>query len=121
MATALVIDDNRQTADSLCKMISMLGVPAKPAYGARSAILALNQVKSDIVFLDISMPGVDGFEIMAYIKRQPALAKIPVVFVTSDDQPETIEKARETGALNVIIKPVTIEALERTLKTANLI
>ena len=121
MATALVIDDNRATADSLCKMISMLGVPAKPAYGARSAILALNQEVSDIVFLDINMPGVDGFEVMAYLKRQPTLRNIPVVIVTSDDQPETAEKARRTGALNVIVKPVTVEALERTLKTARLI
>lgn len=121
MANALVIDDNRQTADSLCKMISMLGVLAQPAYGARAAILALNRDESDIVFLDISMPGVDGFEIMAYLKRQPALYNIPVVVVTSDDQPETAEKARRTGALNVIIKPVTFDALERSLKTARLI
>ncbi len=84
-------------------------------------MLALSQTVPDIVFLDINMPGVDGFEVMAYLRRLPQLAEIPVVFITSDDQPETAIKARKTGALLVIVKPAGFPAVEAVLRKTNLI
>jgi CheY-like chemotaxis protein len=83
-------------------------------------LIYLRERIPDIIYLDISMPGVDGFEIMAFLRREPRLLHIPVVIVTSDDQPETTRLALSQGALDVIIKPATIEALERTLKSAKL-
>jgi CheY-like chemotaxis protein len=121
MSSALVIDDNRLTADGLCRMLEFLGVKASPAYGSRAAMLMLSQSVPDIIFLDINMPGVDGFEVMAYLRRLPQLAEIPVVFITSDDQPETAIKARKTGALLVIVKPASFQALEAVLRKTNLV
>ncbi len=121
MPLALVIDDNRQMADGLCQMINLLGVAAQAAYGPRDALLNLRDKLPDIIFLDIAMPGVDGFEVLAFLQREPHLKDIPVVIVTSDDQPETAVKARRTGALLTLIKPVTIETLERVLQTNKLI
>jgi CheY-like chemotaxis protein len=120
MPTALVIDDNRPTADSLCQMLSLLGVEAEAAYGPRAAMLVLQQKRPDIVFLDINLPGIDGFEVLAYLRREPRFKEMPVVIITSDDQPETAQKARRTGALLLIVKPVTIELLERVLRTVKL-
>jgi CheY-like chemotaxis protein len=116
MKQALVIDDNRDAADSVCQMLRLLEVDARPAYGPRDAMMMLRDVAPDIVFLDINMPGVDGFEVMAYLRRFPHLQNVPVVFATSDDQPETLNKARKTGALLVIIKPVTVDSLESVLQ-----
>lgn len=121
MAKALVIDDNRDAADSLCQMLNFLGVPATPAYGPRAAMVHLRDWVPDIVFLDINMPGVDGFEVTAYIRRFPNMTGVPVVYVTSDDQPQTAQKASKTGALLVIIKPATIEAIEGALKKAGIL
>jgi CheY-like chemotaxis protein len=121
MPAALVVDDNRQSADALCRMLKLLGLTPHPAYGPRAALLALNELVPDIIFLDINMSGVDGFEIMAYLRRLPQLAETPVVFITSDDQPETERKASSTGALRLLIKPASISALERVLKDAGLI
>jgi CheY-like chemotaxis protein len=121
MSYALVIDDNRQTADSLCQMLSFLDMEVLPSYGPRAAILALKESTPSIIFLDLNLPGIDGFEIMAYLRREPRFASVPVVVVTSDDQPETAVKARRTGALLVMVKPVTLESLERVLHTAKLI
>lgn len=121
MKTALVIDDNRETADAVCQMLRLLDVEATPAYGPRAAMAILKDFSPDIIFLDINMPGVDGFEVMAYLRRYPALEHTPVVFVTSDDQPETQTRARKTGALLVIIKPLTFEALEATLRKVGFI
>jgi CheY-like chemotaxis protein len=70
--------------------------------------------------MDINMPGVDGFEVMAYFRRYPNLEDVPVVFITTDDQPETAQRAREMGALLLIIKPVSLEALKDTLIKAGL-
>lgn len=120
MTKALVIDDHREAANAVCKMLSMLDVTAKPAYGPREAMLILKDFTPDIVFLDINMPGIDGFEVMSYMQRFPEMQNIPVVFITSDDQPETSGKVRKTGALLLIIKPATFEALENALKKAGL-
>ena len=121
MKQALVIDDIRDAADTVCKMLRLLGLTAQAAYGSRDAMLLLRDHTPDIVFLDINMPGVDGFEVMAYLRRFPHLEHIPVVFATSDDQPETLKKARKTGALLVLIKPVTVDALEAVLRKAGIL
>jgi CheY-like chemotaxis protein len=121
MVTALVIDDNRQTADSLCNMLRLIDVDAMPVYGARTAILELSKQVPNVIFLDINMPGVSGYEVLSYIRRDPQLRDIPVFMVTSDDQPQTAEKARKTGALLTLVKPVTVDALEVALKKIGLI
>jgi CheY-like chemotaxis protein len=116
MPVALVIDDNRDNADSLCKMLEFLGVEVQVAYGSRTAILNLKKRIPDIIFLDITLPGVDGFEVMAYLRREPDLRYVPVVVVTADDQQETAQKARRTGALLVMVKPVELGSLEQVLE-----
>lgn len=121
MKHALVIDDSRQSADTLCQMLSLFEIQAQPAYGARAAIFALREWTPDIVFLDIAMPGVDGFEVLAYLRREPRLANTPVIIVTADDAPETTSRALREGALKVIIKPASLEALEDALRLADII
>ena len=121
MINALVIDDNRDTADSLCQLLTLLDVSASAAYGPRAAIYALRDQQPDIIFLDINMPGVSGFEVLSYLRREPKLKEVPVVVVTSDDQKSTAERAREEGAMDIIIKPVYFDALETALRTASLI
>jgi len=121
MISALVIDDHRDAADTVCRMLELLDVTARPAYGPREAMLLLKDYSPDIVFLDINMPGVDGFEVMSYLRRFPDMQNTPIVFVTSDDQPETAGRVRKTGALLIIIKPATVDSLEGALKKAGLI
>jgi CheY-like chemotaxis protein len=116
MLKALVIDDNRQMADGLCDILRLLEVNATAVYGASSALQELSKATPDIIFLDINMPGVSGYEVLAYIRREAHLQDIPVFMVTSDDQPQTAEKARQTGALLTILKPVTVEVLEKALQ-----
>lgn len=122
MAEALIIDDNRSTADALKQMLSVLGLKARVAYGSSPAmsLLATGFVPS-FVFLDINMPGVDGTEILSYLRREPKLIPISVFIVTSDDQPETRKKVMKLGATAMIIKPATIDVLETALKKAKIL
>ena len=73
------------------------------------------------VCLDINMPGVTGFEILAYLRREPRLIPVPVFVITSDDQPETRRKVMRLGANVTIIKPATIDVLEEALKKVRLL
>ena len=54
------------------------------------------------------MPGVDGTEVLAYIRREPRLMKVPVIVITADDQPETRQQVLKGGAQAMLIKPATI-------------
>lgn len=121
MIKALIIDDSKATADGLKKILSLLSIDAQVAYGSVAGLTTLQQETPQILFLDINMPGVSGFEILTYIQREPRLEKLPVIIVTSDDQEETAIKAKDAGATAIMIKPVTVEALEITLVKAKLI
>jgi PleD family two-component response regulator len=116
MRDALIIDDNRSTADALHQMLTVLNVPARVAYGASAAMALLNSFTPNLILLDINMPGVDGLEILAFLRREPRLIRVPVLVVTSDDQPETRSRVIKGGANGMIIKPATLEALEDNLK-----
>jgi CheY-like chemotaxis protein len=120
MAYALVVDDNRATADALCSLLSVFGLQAEAAYGPRSALEMAGVRRPDVVFLDLNMPGVNGIEVLRFFKRDPALAEVPVIVVTSDDQPETREAVRRAGALDLIVKPPTAEAIESVLQRSGL-
>jgi PleD family two-component response regulator len=117
VAEALIIDDNRTTADALGQMLNVLGFNTRVAYGSGAAMTILaGGFTPSFVCLDINMPGVNGLEILAYLRREPRLIPVPVLVITSDDQPETRRKVMKLGANVLIIKPATIDALEDALK-----
>ena len=120
MSFALVIDDNRQTADALCQMLKLWDIQARAAYTPSAGMAILNAEAPKVVFLDINMPGVNGFEVLSYLRREPLLMATPVIIITSDDQPETARRAMRGGASAVIIKPVMPEMLESALRQVGL-
>jgi CheY-like chemotaxis protein len=120
MEEGLIIDDNRQTADALRQMLELLDLPARVAYGSSPALTALGKIIPRFVCLDINMPGLDGTEVLAFIRRDPRLRNVPVIVITSDDQPETRQHVMSAGAQAMLIKPATIDALEGALKKAGI-
>jgi CheY-like chemotaxis protein len=86
-----------------------------------TAMAILNENLPDILFLEVNMPGLNGFEVLAYIKREPRLMRIPVIIITSDDQSETAKRAIQSDAQAIVIKPVMPETLEVALTKANIL
>ncbi len=121
MSEGLIIDDNRQTADAIQQMLTLLELPARVAYGSSAAMAVLGSMIPRFVCLDINMPGVDGTEVLAYIRREPRLRKVPVIVITADDQPETRQHVLKGGAQAMLIKPATIDSMEIALKKAGII
>lgn len=81
---------------------------------ATNGELALHIVQKtipDLILLDISMPNMDGFEVLMKIKDDPKTDKIPVIFLTADNTEETIVKAFNSGAVDYITKPFQMEEL----------
>jgi len=122
MTEGLIIDDNRQTADALRQMLGVLGFTGRVAYGSSPAMEILGKgFTPAFICLDINMPGVDGVEVLAFLRREPRLKRIPVFVITSDDQPETRSRVMKLGATSMIIKPATIDSLEEALKQARML
>jgi len=122
MTEALIIDDNRSTADALSQMLTVLGFKSRMAYGSSAAMSMLGSgFTPTFIFLDLNMPGVAGTEVLAFLRREPGLLHVPVVVVTSDDQPETRTKVLKLGAKAIVIKPATIESLETALKKSKIL
>ena len=118
MPVAYVIDDNRVTADSLAQWLGLLSYEPRVMLGPLPAIEALAGRVPDIIFLDIHMQGMDGVEVCRYIRRDPRLAGVPVVAISSDTQPALIERVRQAGANGFLAKPFEFDAVEEVLRAA---
>lgn len=70
-----------------------------------------------LILLDISMPGLDGFEILEGIKSSAQLKTIPVIMLTSTDHPREIQRSYALGASAYIVKPVDFERLHEKIRT----
>jgi len=111
----LIVDDDRRTAESLAAQVCMLGHTVATAYGPRMAMQRLSEVIPDVIMLDLNMPGVNGLEVVRFLRRDPATARVPVVIVSAVDAQETIQQALACGANHYLIKPPTIEDIEHAL------
>jgi CheY-like chemotaxis protein len=113
--TALVVDDNRETADGIVKMLSLIGFQARPVYSPRLAIETMSKGLPDLLVLDVHMQGVDGGEVIRFIRRDPLLASVPILAVSSDTQDAIVAGILSAGANAFLPKPVEYDELETTI------
>jgi len=93
-----------------------------PAQNTEMMFHHLNKIKPEMIILDINMPNVDGYKVMELLKSDDRYKNIPVVFLTSQKDKESLLKAISLGALDYLVKPVTdtelIECIEYHLDPA---
>lgn len=111
----LIVEDDRRMAQSLAGQIGVLGHTVAIAYGPRMALQQLNEVIPDVIFMDINMPGIDGLEVLRFLRRDPMTKDVPVVIVSAEEQEESKKAALEAGANHYIVKPPTLEEIEKVL------
>ena len=114
----LIIDDDRRTADSLAAQVGVLGHTVAVAYGPRMALRQLSQVIPDVILLDINMPGVNGLEVLRFLRRDPPTASVPVIVITANDSREMRLAARDAGANFYLVKPPMLDEIEGALDRA---
>jgi len=111
----LIVDDNVDAAETLQMVVSTMGHDAQTVHDGAAALDAARRHRPDIVLLDISMPGMDGFTVARSIRGEPALRGIRVVALTGFGQQEDRRRSREAGFDDHLVKPVTPEDLRRLL------
>ena len=111
----LVVDDNRDAADSLAEIVELLGHRAQVAYDGPSAVEIARATSPDVVLCDIGLPGMSGYEV-ARALRAVARRGMLLVAVTGYTQPEDMRKAVESGFDRHLAKPASAEDIERLLR-----
>ena len=106
MNTVLVADDNEDAADSLAVLLRLEGYRVRVAYDGRTALEALRVRPPDVAFLDIAMPGLNGYEVVQAIREEPPDAQMVLVAVTSCGSRADKEMARAAGFDHHFTKPV---------------
>ena len=112
----LVVDDNKDAADTLSEMLGMTGFDASVKYTGEDAVGAVRQDCPDAVLLDIGLPGIDGYEVCRRIRANGQ--KQPVVIaLTGWGQQQDLERAERNGFDAHLTKPVDPERVVTLLKT----
>ena len=109
----VIIDDNQDAADIMSMFVEQLGGSARVAYEPSAGLECIWEFKPDIVFLDIGMPGMDGYEVCRRIRRSASHAHVVVVAVTGWGQAHDRQRAFEAGFDAHLTKPIDPVALAR--------
>ncbi len=112
----MVIDDNRLVANSIVKMLALLGHEARAAFGSLAALQVIAQRTPDVVLTDIHMQGLNGVDLCRYLRHDLRLANLPIIAMSTDNQPAMIANVREAGADGFLPKPIEMEALEKVIQ-----
>lgn len=112
--TILIVDDNRNNLDILSEILLAQDYKVRRAINGEIALQSVGQLKPDLILLDITMPGLTGYEVCQHLKKCPQSQHIPVIFISALN--ESIDKATafSVGGVDYISKPFEIvEVLAR--------
>jgi len=107
----LLVDDDTVLREMATKTLRHAGFDVVPASTGREALRLFTENHFDLVLLDVMMPGMDGFEVCAKIKENPATAHVPVVMVTALTDTQDKVRGLEAGADDFLSKPINDTAL----------
>jgi CheY-like chemotaxis protein len=110
----LIVDDEPQVAEVLAKSLAREGHRAQVVHSGEEALQFLGNTEPDALFLDVSMPGMNGLHVLAEVKRRrPSL---PVVVITGNATPEQVDEVKRLGAVDVIEKPAPLTHYQTALR-----
>jgi two-component system cell cycle response regulator DivK len=108
----IIVDDDDRNIFALNAVLKSRGFSCIPATSAKEGLDILQRTKDiGIALIDMMMPGMDGYQMISAIRKQPELQKIPVVAVTAQAMLGDREKCLEMGADNYIAKPINTDIL----------
>jgi DNA-binding response OmpR family regulator/DNA-binding CsgD family transcriptional regulator len=104
----LVVDDTPGTLGVLNEVLEDAGYTVLMAQSAAAAMVVVERVLPDIILIDAVMPGMDGFEACRRMKRNPALAAVPIIFMTGLTESEDVVRGLEAGGVDYVTKPLQL-------------
>lgn len=111
MPVVLVIDDQEPNIQVVGQLLARAGYEIVPALNGEEGLQRAQAATPDLVLLDMRMPGMSGFDVLKALKDNPQTRDIPVIFLTADDDRETLSRAFAEGAVDYITKPFVAKEL----------
>lgn len=119
MRDVWIVDDDQEMNHAIGLMLKLLDCEVRSFYSARPAAQTLLTGKTpDMLILDISLPEVSGLDLLEFLRRRKEWKSLPIVMLSSEAADTMIEKALRLGADTYLVKPVTLEELDKAMTTA---
>lgn len=115
-ATVLIVDDEPFNVDVLQQELEELNYQLITAANGQEALNKIKRHQPDLILLDLMMPVLDGFAVLAEIKGDNSLRDIPVIIVSAADDSKSIVKGIKQGADDYITKPIDADHLKKKVK-----
>jgi PAS domain S-box-containing protein len=116
----LIVDDNVDAAKSLATLLRLGGHQTAVAHDGACALVAAREQRPEIIFLDIGMPGMDGYDVARQLRQEPALDGTLLVALTGWGQQEDRRRSAEAGFDVHLVKPIDMSALDSVFGHARL-
>jgi CheY-like chemotaxis protein len=107
----LVVDDSIDSASMLCALLEISGHTVMSSNTGQDALAAATRFHPEIVFLDIGLPDMTGYEVAARMRRLPELAGVKLVALTGYGQEKDKQDAKAAGFDHHLVKPINFDAL----------
>lgn len=107
----LVVDDVPLNLILVEKMLSRFNFRLRKAANGQQALDAVDELKPDLILLDLMMPGIDGFEVIRRLRSNPDTADLQIVILSALNSSEDVVKGFNVGANDFIMKPIIMEKL----------
>jgi PAS domain S-box-containing protein len=114
----LVVEDNRDAAESLRLLLEMCRHEVAVAYTGTDGVEAARRFHPQVVLCDLGLPGLSGYEVARTLRREPATAQVRMICVSGYGQEQDRRRAREAGFDAHVVKPVDPEVLQQLLVSA---
>jgi PAS domain S-box-containing protein len=111
----LVVDDNRDGANSLALMLRLLGDDVRTAHDGIAAVEAAGQFRPEVILMDVGMPRMNGLDATRRLREQPWGKSMTIIALTGWGQNGDRERSREAGCNGHLVKPVSLPDLEKLL------
>jgi PAS domain S-box-containing protein len=107
----LVVDDHHDSANSLGTLLKLSGADVRMAYDGETALEAIESYRPSIVFLDIGLPGMNGYEVARQAREESGGRDLTLIALTGWGQEESIRRSKDSGIDHHLVKPVDYNAL----------
>lgn len=113
----LTVDDSRIVRMLVTRSLQGCDCQIVEATNGKEGLAAATSEKPDLILLDLTMPEMDGFEMLGHLRKDAAGAKIPVIMLTAESSVEAVTKVDNLGVSGYVVKPFTEDALRDKIKT----
>jgi len=112
----LLVDDAEDALESFAALLRLEGADVEAVAGGEEALAAVERETFDLILSDVAMPGMDGYELIAALRRRPATADVPALALTGFGRPQDAQRALVAGFDGHLAKPIVIDELIQILK-----